>query len=65
MPQENGPCLINEYGNATVHNEYGWSKNVNIIYVDQPAGIGFSHVDESILIPATGFNAAEVMHHFL
>lgn len=27
MLQENGPCLINEYGNGTVYNKYGWSKN--------------------------------------
>ncbi|KAF1928078.1 carboxypeptidase Y precursor [Didymella exigua CBS 183.55] len=65
MLQENGPCLINEYGNGTVHNEHGWSKNANIIYVDQPAGVGFSYVDEGTPIPGTSFTAAEDMHHFL
>ena len=63
--QENGPCLINEFGNGTVHNEYGWSKNANVIYVDQPAGVGFSYVEESVPLPANSFTAAEDMQHFL
>ncbi|KAF2733640.1 carboxypeptidase Y precursor [Polyplosphaeria fusca] len=63
--QENGPCLINEHGNGTVYNEYGWSKNANIIYVDQPVSVGFSYLDEGVPIPDTSFTAAEDMHHFL
>ncbi|KAF1919988.1 Alpha/Beta hydrolase protein [Ampelomyces quisqualis] len=63
--QELGPCLINEHGNGTVHNKYGWSKNANIIFVDQPAGVGFSYVDKDIPLPATSFTAAEDMHRFL
>ncbi|KAF2709095.1 carboxypeptidase Y precursor [Pleomassaria siparia CBS 279.74] len=63
--QELGPCLINEHGNGTVYNEYGWSKHANIIFVDQPAGVGFSYLDEGIPFPGTSFTAAEDMHHFL
>lgn len=65
LMQEMGPCLINKHGNGTVHNEYGWSKNANIIFVDQPAGVGFSYVDHDEPLPATSFTAAEDMHHFL
>lgn len=65
LMQENGPCLINEHGNGTVYNKYGWSKNANIIYVDQPVPVGFSYIDENYPIPATSFTAAEDMHHFL
>jgi cathepsin A (carboxypeptidase C) len=65
MLQELGPCLINQHGNGTVHNQYGWSKDSNIIFVDQPAGVGFSYVDEHVPLPATSFTAAEDMHHFL
>ncbi|KAI2483168.1 Carboxypeptidase [Pyrenophora tritici-repentis] len=65
MLGELGPCMINEFGNGTVYNEYGWSKNANIIFVDQPAGVGFSYVDEGIPLTSTSFSAAEDMHHFL
>lgn len=65
MMQELGPCLINEHGNGTVYNEYGWSKHANIIFVDQPAGVGFSYLDEGIPVPSSSFTAAEDLHHFL
>ncbi|KAF2866359.1 Alpha/Beta hydrolase protein [Massariosphaeria phaeospora] len=63
--QELGPCLINEHGNGTVYNEYGWSKNANVLFVDQPAGVGFSYLDEGTPYPGTSFTAAEDLHHFL
>jgi cathepsin A (carboxypeptidase C) len=63
--QELGPCLINEHGNGTVYNPYGWSKNANILFVDQPAGVGFSYLDEGHPLPGSSFTAAEDMQHFL
>jgi carboxypeptidase C (cathepsin A) len=40
---ENGPFVIN--GSATpVLNPYGWNAVSNLLYVDQPAGTGFSFV---------------------
>lgn len=40
---ENGPFLIN--GTATPKlNPYGWNSNANLLYIDQPAGTGFSYV---------------------
>lgn len=65
LMQELGPCLINEHANGTVYNEYGWSKNTNIIFVDQPAGVGFSYLDKDVPFPASSFTAAEDLHHFL
>src|ERR1700759_853667 len=38
MLEELGPCLINDYGNGTIHNPNGWSKSSNMLFVDQPAG---------------------------
>jgi cathepsin A (carboxypeptidase C) len=62
---ELGPCLINEHGNGTVHNEYGWSKHSNLLFIDSPAGVGFSYVDEGVPQPATSFTTAQDLHHFL
>ncbi|KAJ4251524.1 hypothetical protein NW762_011512 [Fusarium torreyae] len=63
--QELGPCLINEHGNGTVHNPYGWNQNANYIFVDQPAGVGFSYLDEGEPLPTNSFVAADSMHKFL
>jgi cathepsin A (carboxypeptidase C) len=51
MLQELGPCLINEHGNGTVYNPYGWNKDTPLVFVDQPAGVGFSYVDEGEPVP--------------
>ncbi|KAL3451209.1 alpha/beta-hydrolase [Aspergillus insuetus] len=65
--QENGPCQINEFGNGTEFNPYGWSRNSSLLFVDQPAGTGFSYVDEGFEqeIPGDSKQAAVDMHRFL
>jgi len=65
MLQELGPCLINEHGNGTVYNPYGWNKEMALIFVDQPAGVGFSYLDEGEPLPGDSFTAAADMHLFL
>lgn len=65
MLQELGPCLINGHGNGTTHNYYGWSKNANLLFVDQPAGVGFSYLDEDEPLPDNSFTAAADLHLFL
>jgi cathepsin A (carboxypeptidase C) len=65
MLQELGPCLINEHGNGTVYNPYGWNKETALIFVDQPAGVGFSYVDEGEPLPGDSFTSAADMHLFL
>ena len=65
MLQELGPCLINEHGNGTVYNPYGWNKDTALIFVDQPAGVGFSYVDEGESVPGDSFTSAADMQVFL
>ncbi|RJE25206.1 Carboxypeptidase Y [Aspergillus sclerotialis] len=62
---EIGPCLVNEYGNGTVHNPFAWNRNSSLLFVDQPGDVGFSYVDEGTEIPSDSHLAAVDMHRFL
>jgi carboxypeptidase C (cathepsin A) len=41
--QENGPCFIGADSNSTVLNPWSWNNEVNMLYLDQPAQVGFSY----------------------
>jgi cathepsin A (carboxypeptidase C) len=40
---ENGPCVPTADGQSTVNNPYSWNSKANIMWVDQPAGVGYSY----------------------
>lgn len=40
---ENGPCKVTENGRDTVNNPWSWNTNANIMWVDQPANVGYSY----------------------
>lgn len=42
---ENGPCTVNADGQTLKRNDFSWNENANIMWIDQPAGVGFSYGD--------------------
>lgn len=40
---ENGPCLVNSNGNSTTPNPYSWNEVAHVLYLDQPAKVGYSY----------------------
>jgi len=40
--QENGPYSINDDGETFTKSEYSWNREANVLYIEQPAGVGYS-----------------------
>ncbi|KAF4577502.1 hypothetical protein EYR40_003042 [Pleurotus pulmonarius] len=46
--QENGPCRITNDSSTVVNNPFSWNTNANLLFIDQPVGVGFSHGDTTV-----------------
>jgi hypothetical protein len=40
---ENGPCFVNSDSNSTTKNKWSRNERVNMLYIDQPVGAGYSY----------------------
>lgn len=40
--QENGPWVINDGGSEIVRNPFPWNRKANVLWLEQPAGVGYS-----------------------
>ena len=40
-----GPCRINNDSSAVSLNPFSWNNEANILFIDQPVRVGFSHGD--------------------
>ncbi|KAG6909963.1 hypothetical protein DXG01_014232 [Tephrocybe rancida] len=46
--QEHGPCRITNDSSSVTLNPYSWNNEANVLYIDQPVGVGFSHGNSSV-----------------
>lgn len=60
---ENGPCVIRD-DMTLANNPHSWNTRANIMWIDQPAGVGFSYGDESEY-DSTEKEVGDDMYHFL
>ncbi|XP_062328123.1 cathepsin A-like [Osmerus eperlanus] len=45
---ENGPFHVNDDGATLYENEFSWNKIANILYLESPAGVGYSYSDDKV-----------------
>ena len=43
--QENGPFKLASGGDTFKPDEYSWNRETNILYIEQPAGVGYSYCE--------------------
>ncbi|KAJ7149436.1 serine carboxypeptidase [Mycena crocata] len=46
--QELGPCRITNNSASVTLNPFSWNNDANLLFIDQPVGVGFSHGTESV-----------------
>ncbi|RKF81823.1 Carboxypeptidase S1 [Golovinomyces cichoracearum] len=46
--QENGPCHFEDGSNEPSLNPYSWNEFANMLYIDQPIAVGFSHGRDNV-----------------
>lgn len=62
---ENGDCYFDMTSGEPKRNPYGWTEDFHMIYLDQPAGVGFSYVDNNTELPRSTEEAAPDVVWFL
>ena len=41
--QEHGPFVMEDGGSTFNKNDYSWNREANMLYIESPAGVGFSY----------------------
>ncbi|KAJ0024766.1 hypothetical protein Pint_08842 [Pistacia integerrima] len=63
---ELGPFRVNKDGKTLYRNEYAWNKDANIIFLESPAGVGFSYSNSTSDYKLSGdYRTAQDSYAFL
>ncbi|PIK33664.1 putative lysosomal protective protein [Apostichopus japonicus] len=57
--EENGPFQVTSDGSGLTPNPYSWNKVANVLYLESPAGVGFSYATSQNLTTNDDITAAE------
>ncbi|KLP12710.1 PRC1-carboxypeptidase y, serine-type protease [Fusarium fujikuroi] len=60
-----GPCSVNKDGNSTSRNKYSWTDHANVLFIDQPIGVGFSKAKSRYNMAKNIHEAAQELEKFL
>ena len=68
MFMENGPCVVDDDSTVFFDNPHSWSKRLNVLYIEQPAGVGYSYArdkaDKSFNDFTSSSDSLKALHHF-
>lgn len=62
---EMGACMLWNDTDVPVPNPWSWNNNATVVFLDQPAGVGFSTVAEGAKAPGKDADGAEDFQEFL
>ncbi|UPL03494.1 hypothetical protein LCI18_014428 [Fusarium solani-melongenae] len=65
LTKGSGPCAVNKDGNSTRRLDYSWIDHANVIYIDQPVGVGFSEISDRDLISVNLHDSGQDLYTFL
>ncbi|KIJ55250.1 hypothetical protein M422DRAFT_23858 [Sphaerobolus stellatus SS14] len=57
---ELGPCRVSDGGQSTVYNNHSWNEFANIVFLDQPANVGYSYSSDGTSVNNTPDAAVDV-----
>ena len=62
---ENGPCKPTSDGLNTINNEFSWTSNANVLWIDQPADVGYSYGNMPVDLLHNEEEVADHMYNFI